>query len=106
MIMMKRQCLAVSDVQHQLTIEAWSSDMYVQATVAILDRKMAILRAEISEQAALAAQRHKFNQGSLQPTGNTSPGRLASGLAATAHVSTFFSSLKPTCAAGISCKQP
>ena len=60
--------------------------MLMQATVAILDRKMAILRAEISEQAALAAQRHKFNQGSLQPTGDTSPGRLASGLAATAHV--------------------
>ena len=58
----------------------------MQATVAILDRKMAILRAGIAEQAALAAQRHKFNQGSLQPTGDTSPGRLASGLAATAHV--------------------
>ena len=54
--------------------------------MAILERKMAILRGEISEQAALAAQRHKFNQGSLQPTGDTSPGRLASGLAATAHV--------------------
>ena len=54
--------------------------------MAILERKMAILQGEISEQAALAAQRHKFNQGSLQPTGDTSPGRLASGLAATAHV--------------------
>ena len=45
--------------------------------MAILERKMAILQGEISEQAALAAQRHKFNQGSLQPTGDTSPGRLA-----------------------------
>ena len=58
----------------------------LQATVAILDRQMAALRAEISEQAALAAQTFKFNQGSMQPTGDTSPGRLASGLAATAQV--------------------
>ena len=54
--------------------------------MAILDRQMAALRAEISEQAALAAQTFKFNQGSMQPTGDTSPGRLASGLAATAQV--------------------
>ena len=58
----------------------------MQATVAILDRQMAALRAEIVEQAALAAQTFKFNQGSMQPTGDTSPGRLASGLAATAQV--------------------
>lgn len=52
--------------------------------MAILDRKMAALRTEIARQAALAAQRHKFSQGSAQPTGDASPTRLASGLAATA----------------------
>lgn len=54
--------------------------------MAILDRKMAALRTEIAQQAAIAAQRHKFNQGSAQPTGDASPTRLASGLAATAQV--------------------
>ena len=58
-----------------------------QASVAILDRKMAALKAEISQQAAVAAQKHKFNQGSAHPTGDASPRRLASGLAATAQVS-------------------
>ena len=57
-----------------------------QASVAILDRKMAALRSEIAQAAALAAQRHKFSQGSAQPTGDASPTRLASGLAATAQV--------------------
>ncbi len=54
--------------------------------MAILDRKMAALKSEISQQAALAAQKHKFNQGSAHPTGDASPRRLASGLAATAQV--------------------
>ncbi|CAL8467867.1 g7405 [Coccomyxa elongata] len=58
----------------------------VVASVAILDRKMAALKAEISQQAAVAAQKHKFNQGSAHPTGDASPRRLASGLAATAQV--------------------
>ncbi|BDA42462.1 hypothetical protein COCOBI_03-3520 [Coccomyxa sp. Obi] len=58
----------------------------VLASVAILDRKMAALKAEISQQAAVAAQKHKFNQGSAHPTGDASPRRLASGLAATAQV--------------------
>lgn len=54
--------------------------------MAILDRKMAALKAEIAQQAAVAAQKHKFNQGSAHPTGDASPRRLASGLAATAQV--------------------
>ncbi len=61
-----------------------------QASVAILDRKMATLTAEISQQAAVAAQKHKFNQGSAHPTGDASPRRLASGLAATAQVSALL----------------
>ncbi len=59
---------------------------HAQASVAILDRKMAALKADIAQQAALAAQRHKFNQGSEHPSGDASPSRLASGLAATAQV--------------------
>jgi hypothetical protein len=58
--------------------------------VAILDRKMAALKSEIAQQAALAAQRHKFSQGTAQPTGDASPTRLASGLAATAQAHTSF----------------
>ena len=47
-------------------------------SVAILDRKMAALRSEIArEAAALAAQRHKFSQGSAQPTGDASPTRAS-----------------------------
>jgi hypothetical protein len=55
--------------------------------VANLDRKVAALKADMLQQAAVAAQRHKFNQGSEHPSGDASPNRLASGLAATAQVS-------------------
>jgi hypothetical protein len=47
---------------------------------------MAALKQDISEQAAEAAQRHKFNSGATEPTGDSSPRRLTSGLAATAEV--------------------
>lgn len=53
---------------------------------------MAALKADIAQQAALAAQRHKFNQGSEHPSGDASPTRLASGLAATAQVLRCWSS--------------
>lgn len=52
---------------------------------------MAALKLEISQQAAVAAQKHKFNQGSAHPTGDASPRRLASGLAATAQVNSLQS---------------
>ena len=44
------------------------------------------LRAEVAEQAALTAQRHKFNMGLAEPAADASPERLALGLAATAQV--------------------
>ncbi len=59
----------------------------VQAEVEILDRKLAALKQEMNEQAVDIAQRHKFNSGATEPTGQSSPRRLASGLAATAEAS-------------------
>ena len=59
----------------------------MQAEVEILDRKLAALKQEMNEQAADIAQRHKFNSGATEPTGQSSPRRLASGLAATAEAS-------------------
>ena len=59
----------------------------VQAEVEILDRKLAVLKQEMNEQAVDIAQRHKLNSGATEPTGQSSPRRLASGLAATAEAS-------------------
>lgn len=52
----------------------------------VLDRKMGLLRTDIATQAAAAAEAHKFNSGSLEPSGDCTPEKLASGVAATAQV--------------------
>ena len=52
----------------------------------VLDRKMAVLKQDISVQAAEAAHKHKFNSGTSEPSGDCSPEKLASGVAATAQV--------------------
>ncbi|KAK9909945.1 hypothetical protein WJX75_009855 [Coccomyxa subellipsoidea] len=75
------ECMSIS-----LPVAEALGSLKAAASVAILDRKMAALKLEISQQAAVAAQKHKFNQGSAHPTGDASPRRLASGLAATAQV--------------------
>lgn len=59
----------------------------LQASVEILDRKMALLREEVAEQAATAALLHKFNSGASEPTGEVTHQRLMQGLAATKEVS-------------------
>jgi len=58
----------------------------LQAGVELLDRKMATLRADISEKAAEAAQVYKFNAGAAHPTQDSSAATVAAGLAATAEV--------------------
>lgn len=47
---------------------------------------MATLKADIGEQAAEVHRNHKFNSGATEPTGDSSPTKLASGLAGTAEV--------------------
>ena len=58
-----------------------------------MDRKMGLLRMDIAAQAAAAAHAHKFNSGSAEPSGDCTPQKLASGVAATAEVS--FQTLSP-----------
>lgn len=50
-----------------------------QAGVELLDRKMATLRADISEKAAEAAQVYKFNAGAAHPTQDSSAATVAAG---------------------------
>lgn len=50
-----------------------------QAGVELLDRKMATLRADISEKAAEAAKVYKFNAGAAHPTADSSPETVAAG---------------------------
>ena len=45
----------------------------------LLDRKMATLRADISEKAAEAAKVYKFNAGAAHPTADSSPETVAAG---------------------------
>ena len=52
---------------------------------------MAALQAEIGEQAAEVHRNHKFNSGATEPTGESSPTKLASGLLGTAEVCTHAS---------------
>jgi hypothetical protein len=47
--------------------------------VELLDRKMATLRADISEKAAEAAKVYKFNAGAAHPTADSSPETVAAG---------------------------
>ena len=47
---------------------------------------MATLKADIGEQAAEVHRNHKFNSGATEPTGESSPTKLASGLVGTAEV--------------------
>ena len=47
---------------------------------------MATLKADIGEQAAEVHRSHKFNSGATEPTGDSSPTKLASGLVGTAEV--------------------
>ena len=47
---------------------------------------MATLKADIGEQAAEVHRNHKFNSGATEPTGDSSPTKLASGLVGTAEV--------------------
>ena len=54
-----------------------------QANVEVLERRMELLRAEIAEQAAVAAHQHKFNYGPSFPSLNASQKSLALGLQAT-----------------------
>lgn len=63
----------------------------MQAEVEVLDRKMGLLKQDIAAQAAAAAQQHKFNSGSAEPSGDCSPQKLAFGVAATAEVSLMVS---------------
>ncbi|KAK9817196.1 hypothetical protein WJX72_010907 [[Myrmecia] bisecta] len=60
----------------------------LQAEVEGLDRKMGVLREEIWQRAAEAAQRHKFSSRDSvsQPTGDSDPRNLVAGMAATAEV--------------------
>lgn len=58
----------------------------MQAGVESLDRRMAALREEIETKAAAAAERHKFSAGASEPAADSSPSKLASGVAATAEV--------------------
>lgn len=60
--------------------------LVVQAECEVLDRKMAALQAEMREQAAEVHRNHKFNSGATEPTGESSPTKLASGLVGTAEV--------------------
>ena len=60
--------------------------MLLQAECEVLDRKMAGLRADMGEQAAEVHRSHKFNSGATEPTGDSSPTKLASGLLGTAEV--------------------
>ena len=60
--------------------------LWLQAECEVLDRKMAALKADMGEQAAEVHRSHKFNSGATEPTGESSPGKLASGLLATAEV--------------------
>lgn len=59
---------------------------HVQAECEVVDRKMATLKADIGEQAAEVHRSHKFNSGATEPTGDSSPTKLASGLIGTAEV--------------------
>lgn len=61
----------------------------VQAECEVVDRKMATLKADIGEQAAEVHRSHKFNSGATEPTGDSSPTKLASGLIGTAEVLPF-----------------
>lgn len=47
---------------------------------------MATLKADIGDQAAEVHRSHKFNSGATEPTGDSSPTKLASGLVGTAEV--------------------
>lgn len=58
----------------------------LQAECEVLDRKMATLKADIGDQAAEVHRSHKFNSGATEPTGESSPTKLASGLVGTAEV--------------------
>ena len=58
---------------------------------------MATLKADIGDQAAEVHRSHKFNSGATEPTGDSSPTKLASGLVGTAEVLLTASSL-PTLA--------
>lgn len=69
--------------------ESWLYNGFVpQADSEVLDRKMAALQADIGEQAAEVHRNHKFNSGATEPTGESSPTKLASGLLGTAEVCT------------------
>ncbi|KAL0050998.1 hypothetical protein WJX82_000304 [Trebouxia sp. C0006] len=58
----------------------------LQVECEVLDRKMATLKADIGDQAAEVHRSHKFNSGATEPTGDSSPTKLASGLVGTAEV--------------------
>lgn len=47
---------------------------------------MATLKADIGDQAAEVHRSHKFSSGATEPTGASSPTKLASGLVGTAEV--------------------
>ena len=63
----------------QVAIWILQSVLSRQAGVELLDRKMATLRADISEKAAEAAKVYKFNAGAAHPTADSSPETVAAG---------------------------
>ena len=58
---------------------------------------MAALQAEIGEQAAEVHRNHKFSSGATEPTGESSPTKLASGLVGTAQVCTHMQAADLVC---------
>ncbi|KAK9797810.1 hypothetical protein WJX73_010321 [Symbiochloris irregularis] len=77
----KQHCQSISDAMVQAV-----ASLKLKAEVEVADRRMALLTQDLNAQAAAAAQAHKFNSGTVEPSGDCTPNKLASGVAATAEV--------------------